>query len=122
MGQLDASPKAGQSFDLLVVLEREIILGNLLETKNNGASRSVLDPCALLDKCSTNLFVFRVLENALELGVCGGSFDGDGVSSIDEGLDDSGREGSVLERLLLGTKKNCRVSRHRDGEAEEEDD
>lgn len=107
--------KNSKVLHILVVLERKVILGDLLEAKDDSTGLSISNPSSLLDKGRASGLIFRVFENALKVGVCGGSFDGDGVSGLDEGLDDGGGEGSMLERLLLGTKKNCRVSRHCDG-------
>lgn len=104
--------KYSKAFHILVVLEREVVLGNLLEAKDDSTGLSISNPSSLLDERRTSSLVFRVFENALKVGVCGGSFDGDWVPGLDEGLDDGGGEGSMLERLLLGTKENCRVSRH----------
>jgi hypothetical protein len=100
------------SLHILIVLEGKVLLGNLLEAKDDGTGLSISHPSPLLDERGARGLVFRVLKDALEVGVCGGSLDGDGVSGLDEGLDDGGGEGSVLERLLLGTEEDGGISRH----------
>lgn len=92
----------------LVILEGKVLLRNLLQAKNNSAGGSI-GPDTTWNESSTSSLILRILENALEVGVGGGTLDGDGVAGIDEGLDDRGGERAVLERLLLGAEEDSRV-------------
>lgn len=95
----------------MVVLEREIVLGDLLEAKDQSSSRG-LRPRAARNERGAGSLILGVFENSLKVGVGRGSLNGDGVSSVDQSLDNGGGEGSVLERLLLGTEKDGGVLRH----------
>lgn len=95
----------------MVVLEREVLLGDLLEAKDQSSSRSSR-PRAGRDESGASSLILRVFEDSLKVGIRGGSLDRDWITGIHESLDDGGGEGSVLEGLLLGTEKDGRVVRH----------
>jgi len=52
----------------MVVLEREVILGDFLEAENQGSGLGI-GPGALIHKARASSFILGVLENTLELGV-----------------------------------------------------
>lgn len=95
----------------VVVLEREILLRDLLEAKDQSSSRS-FGPRAGRDESGASGLILGVFEDSLEVGVGGGALDRNRITSIHESLDDGGGEGAVLEGLLLGTEKDGWVVRH----------
>lgn len=95
----------------VVVGERKVVLGNLLEPQDDGAGGG-MGPPAGGDEGRASSLVLGVVEDALEVGVGGGALDGDGVAGLDERADDGGGKGAVLEGLLLRSEEDCRISRH----------
>lgn len=53
----------------VVVLERKVFLGNLLEAQNQSSGFGV-GPGALVDEARTSSLILGVFKDALELGVC----------------------------------------------------
>lgn len=98
----------------MVVLQGEILLGDLLEADDEGA-RGGIGPCSCGDEGRADGLVLLVVEDAAEVGVGGRALDGDGVASLDEGADDGWREGSVLEGLLLRAEEDGKVG-HDEGD------
>jgi len=47
------------------VLEREVLLGELLEPENISVLRGILDPRTFLDKRSPDLCIYSLLESAI---------------------------------------------------------
>jgi hypothetical protein len=48
------------------MLEREVVLGELLQTQNDGILRRILDPRSLLDERGANLYFSRVKDSVGE--------------------------------------------------------
>lgn len=83
------------------VLERRILLGQLLEANDDVVFWCVL-PRVCVDQYSAGLLEFLVLEDARVIGVLGAALDAHGVAGIEQLLGGGGCEaGAVLKRLAL---------------------
>jgi len=84
------------------VLERELILGELLQSDDNPVFGRAL-VCTFLDQGRTCLLKLFVFEDAGIVWVLGAALDQDWVAGVEELLRCGGCEGrSVLQRLGLG--------------------
>ena len=86
------------------VLERELVLGQLLQADDDVvAGRRLV--CAFLDERGAGLLELFVLEDAHIVGVLGAALDQHGIARVQQLLGRRGREaGAMLERLGLGAR------------------
>src|SRR5699024_1027034 len=95
----------------VVVGEGKVLLGDLLEAEDErggGGGR----PAARGDELGAGGRVLGVVKDALVVRVGRRALHGDGVAGLDAAADDGGREGAVLEGLLLRPEQDGGVSRH----------